>query len=173
MRGAAIHSTRKGVIHHSIGGHFAYRQGKWKLMLCRASGGWSSPNENQAAKKKLLAGQLYDVESDPGESNNLFSAQPEIVSRLLADLKSDIQNGRSTAGPSSKNDVDVPGLEDHTLVQCDAKTESGNCDGHSREVGINSRRQDASRLIHAMLSGFDFNSWRLRCVLADVGAVGF
>ena len=48
LSGQAIQSTRKGVIHHSISGHFAYRQGKWKLLLAKASGGWTSPKENQA-----------------------------------------------------------------------------------------------------------------------------
>ena len=43
--GKSIVSTRKGVIHHSVSGHFAYRQGKWKLLLARGSGGWSSPKE--------------------------------------------------------------------------------------------------------------------------------
>ena len=32
LSGAKIVSTRAGVIHHSISGHFAYRQGKWKLL---------------------------------------------------------------------------------------------------------------------------------------------
>ena len=43
LSGQPIVSSRKGVIHHSISGHFAYRQGKWKLLLARGSGGWSSP----------------------------------------------------------------------------------------------------------------------------------
>ena len=45
LSGKPIQSSRKGVIHHSISGHFGYRQGKWKLILARGSGGWSSPNE--------------------------------------------------------------------------------------------------------------------------------
>ena len=48
LSGKPIVSTRNGVIHHSISGHFAYRQGQWKLLLAKASGGWTSPKENQA-----------------------------------------------------------------------------------------------------------------------------
>ena len=39
------------VIHHSSGGQFAIRKGKWKLLLCRGSGGWSSPTEAEAIKQ--------------------------------------------------------------------------------------------------------------------------
>ena len=105
LSGQAIQSTRKGVIHHSISGHFAYRQGKWKLLLAKASGGWTSPKENQAGADAPQA-QLYDMENDPGEKNNLHLSHPEVAQRLLADLTVDVQNGRSTDGPAAKNDVE-------------------------------------------------------------------
>ena len=92
------------MIHHSISGHFAYRQGKWKLLLAKASGGWSSPTEGQADADAPRA-QLYDMEKDPSEQNNLYLANPETAERLLADLTSDIQLGRSTDGPEAQNDV--------------------------------------------------------------------
>jgi len=104
LSGESIESTRKGVIHHSISGHFAYREGKWKLLLARGSGGWTGPKENQVAADALPA-QLYDMENDPGEQNNLYLSHPEVAQRLLADLTADIQNGRSTDGPEAKNDV--------------------------------------------------------------------
>lgn len=102
--GNPIESTRNGVIHHSFSGHFAYRQGKWKLALARASGGWSSPRENQAPAGSPK-GQLYDMSADPGETINLYESRPEIVERLLADLKSDVLRGRSVKGANAKNDV--------------------------------------------------------------------
>ena len=105
LSGQAIQSTRKGVIHHSISGHFAYRQGKWKLLLAKASGGWTSPKENQAGADAPQA-QLYDMENDPGEKNNLHLSHPEVAQRLLANLTVDVQNGRSTDGPAAKNDVE-------------------------------------------------------------------
>lgn len=104
LSGQPIVSTRKGVIHHSVSGHFAYRQGKWKLLLSRASGGWSSPTEREV-RGDAPQSQLYDMENDPGEQNNLYLAHPEVAERLLADLTADVQNGRSTDGPEAANDV--------------------------------------------------------------------
>ncbi len=99
-----IASTREGVVHHSFSGHFAYRTGKWKLILARGSGGWTAPRENQVAKDAQVA-QLYDLEADPGERTNLYLEQPAVAQRLLNELTSDVQRGRSTAGPPAKNDV--------------------------------------------------------------------
>ncbi|MGZ0708896.1 sulfatase family protein [Coraliomargarita sp. W4R53] len=106
LQGEPIVSTRAGVIHHSISGHFAYRQGKWKLLLAKGSGGWTSPNENQMPKDAPKA-QLYDLELDPGETTNLYDSQPEVAQRLLAQLESDISNGRSTDGSPATNDFDA------------------------------------------------------------------
>ncbi|WP_372807260.1 sulfatase-like hydrolase/transferase [Pontiella sp.] len=102
LKGKPIVSTRAGVIHHSIAGRFSYRQGKWKLLISNGSGGWT--------KEKMPAGtvaQLYDMEADPGERNNLYDSHPEVVQRLVAQLESDVERGRSTAGPELSNDVPV------------------------------------------------------------------
>lgn len=104
LSGQAIESTRSGVIHHSITGHFAYRQDQWKLILAKGSGGWTSPGENQMPAGSPKA-QLYDMSVDPGESNSLYTDEPEIATRLLKQLTDDITAGRSTAGQPSKNDV--------------------------------------------------------------------
>jgi arylsulfatase A-like enzyme len=106
LYGKKIESTRNGVIHHSFSGHFAYRQGPWKLLLARASGGWSSPKENEAGKD-APKGQLYHMRKDIGETNNLFEKNPEKVEVLLGLLKADVSRGRSTTGSESKNDVPV------------------------------------------------------------------
>ena len=105
LSGAEIVSTRAGVIHHSITGHFAYRQGKWKLLLAKGSAGWTSPKEDEMPEDALKA-QLYDMENDPGETTNLYESHPEVAQRLLAQLEADIFNGRSTEGAPSKNDTD-------------------------------------------------------------------
>ena len=104
LSGQPIVSTRAGVIHHSISGHFGYRESKWKLLLAKGSGGWSSPNEKES--KKAPIAQLYDIEADPGETTNLYGAQPKVAGRLLKQLESDVTRGRSTEGPTAKNDVD-------------------------------------------------------------------
>ncbi|MEZ6137773.1 MAG: arylsulfatase [Pirellulaceae bacterium] len=104
LSGNTINSTRAGVIHHSFSGHFAYRQGPWKLILARGSGGWSEPTEKQVAAD-ALPGQLYHLENDPGEQRNLFAQRPEIVQQLLTQLQAEVNRGRSTAGIASANDV--------------------------------------------------------------------
>ena len=104
LKGEDIISTRAGIIHHSITGHFAYRLGKWKLLLAKGSGGWSSPREKEALD--VPKGQLYNMENDFGETENLYLKRPKIIKKLLKQLKLDIETGRSTKGKFSENDVD-------------------------------------------------------------------
>jgi arylsulfatase A len=98
---------REAVVHHSIQGRFAIRQGKWKLNFCAGSGGWSDPSDEKASKMKLPPVQLYDLHADVAEASNLYSQHPEVVERLSGLLKSYIAQGRSTPGPAMKNDGPV------------------------------------------------------------------
>lgn len=95
------------VVHHSISGRFAIRQGNWKLALCPGSGGWGKPGDADAAKQGLPAVQLHDLSTDPAETTNLHEKHPEVVQRLTKLLDEIIANGRSTAGAPQKNDVPV------------------------------------------------------------------
>jgi arylsulfatase A len=61
LTGAHDQSPREAIVHHSINGSFAIRQGDWKLALCADSGGWSDPKPNSPAAKQLPAEQLYDL----------------------------------------------------------------------------------------------------------------
>ncbi len=106
LSGNPIVSTRSGLVHHSFSGHFAYRQDKWKLLLAKASGGWTEPTEENAPDNALSA-QLYDMENDPGETTNLCASNPEVVARLLKLLQADVARGRSTVGAASENDVGI------------------------------------------------------------------
>ena len=45
------------------------------------------------------------MEKDPSEQNNLYLEQPKLAQRLLAQLTSDIERGRSTNGPPAQNDI--------------------------------------------------------------------
>jgi len=106
LKGEKIESTRKGIVSHSISGHFAYRMGDWKLLLAKGSGGWTKPDESaMAAKEGAPKGQLYNLAVDPGETNNLYNDNPEMVNKLLKQLEEDVNNGRSTAGPKQPNDI--------------------------------------------------------------------
>lgn len=106
FQGKPIVSTRSGVIHHSISGYFAYRSGDWKLCLAKGSGGWTSPKENEVPAGAPVA-QLYNMSSDPGEKTNLYESHPEVAARLLKQLETDVQRGRSTAGADLSNDAAV------------------------------------------------------------------
>jgi len=77
--------------------------GKWKLLFSRGSGGWSPPTEGTAIKMGLPIGQLYDLDTDPKESNNLHSKHPKVVERLTAVFRQFVENGRSTPGPKQAN----------------------------------------------------------------------
>ena len=109
MNGAET-SKRTDVIHHSIEGHFAVRQADWKLIRCPGSGGWSKPTTKDAVKQ-LNEGsstvQLYNMATDVGEQTNLASSNPDKVTKLTRLLKQQIDNGRSTLGPTLKNDVPI------------------------------------------------------------------
>ena len=104
LKGEPIESPRKGIIHHSISGHFAYRTDNWKLLLAKGSGGWTSPKENQVADDAPVA-QLYDLESDIGEQSNRYLDQGKIAKQLLAYLEQDVNSGSSANRASSKNDT--------------------------------------------------------------------
>ncbi|MCX6874331.1 MAG: arylsulfatase [Verrucomicrobia bacterium] len=107
LLGTATTPLREAVIHHSINGRFAIRQGQWKLELCPGSGGWGKPGDADAAKQGLPAIQLYDVSIDLAETRNVQAQHPEVVARLTKLLDSYVADGRSTPGPQQANDVIV------------------------------------------------------------------
>ncbi|MBM3822501.1 MAG: arylsulfatase [Verrucomicrobia bacterium] len=98
---------RGHLIHHSIDGSFGVREGRWKLLLCGGSGGWSEPKPGSDSEKQLPRKQLYDLESDPGESRNRIADYPEMANALERQLQRWVQNGRSTPGPAAANDRTV------------------------------------------------------------------
>lgn len=84
---------REAVIHHSGGGLFCVRRGKWKLILGLGAGGFSGGiREPEPGEPE---GQLYDMESDSGEQNNVYHQHPEVVDKLTFLLKQYKRSGRS------------------------------------------------------------------------------
>ncbi len=75
------------VVHESSHGLFAVRKGKWKLIEGRGSGGFSEP-VTYDPKPGEPKGQLYNMETDPSETRNLYQDNPEKVAELRADLDS-------------------------------------------------------------------------------------
>ena len=103
MLGTQNHPQREATIHHSVNGSFAIRKGPWKLILCPGSGGWSDPKPKSRGIELLPPYQLYNLDDDPGETENLLDHYPEVVEELSALLKQSIENGRSTVGPKQAN----------------------------------------------------------------------
>ena len=70
--------SRAPVIHHSSGGMFAIRDGKWKLVLGNGSGGRQQPR-GKAFKKPY---QLFDISTDPSEKTNVIDEYPDVAQKL-------------------------------------------------------------------------------------------
>jgi len=80
--------VREFAVHHSATGVFAIRQGPWKLIPAhRGSGGFSQPKQLDPAKEGGPPGQLYNLETDPSETRNVYAEHPDIVERLTKLLK--------------------------------------------------------------------------------------
>ncbi|HUT30372.1 MAG TPA: arylsulfatase [Sedimentisphaerales bacterium] len=73
---------REAVVHHSSKGEFAIRQGRWKLILCKGSGGNRYQTGPNAIKQDDPPGQLYDMKDDHSEERNLYNDHPDIVEKL-------------------------------------------------------------------------------------------
>ena len=74
---------REAIVHHSNQGMFSIRQGPWKLEFGLGSGGFSDPQHIDPVPGGPQ-GQLYNLESDPAEAENLWLKRPEVVKRLTA-----------------------------------------------------------------------------------------
>ncbi len=107
LLGEASKAARQSVIHHSINGSFALREGAWKLELCAGSGGWSDPRPGSPGEKGLPNTQLYNLESDIAEKTNAQDKNPEVVAKMTAQLEKIVADGRSTPGAAQQNAVEV------------------------------------------------------------------
>ncbi len=92
--------VREHAVSQSSQGLLALRKGPWKLLFGKGSGGWSKGNDGQP-------GQLYNLDADLAETNNLYATQPERVAELTALMEQIITQGRSTPGAPQGNDVPV------------------------------------------------------------------
>ena len=74
--------ARDQLVSQSVSGMYSIRKSNWKLIEGRGSGGWTyegNPDEP--------AGQLYDLDVDIGEKNNLYADHPDKVKELSEMLK--------------------------------------------------------------------------------------
>ena len=72
---------RTSMVQHSLNGFFALRDGDWKLIPHRGSGGFSEPRD-YIPEPGEPAGQLYNLSVDLSESVNLYDEHPEKVAEL-------------------------------------------------------------------------------------------
>jgi arylsulfatase A len=108
LAGTATAPMREALVHHSIDGAFAIRQGEWKLALCPGSGGWSAPRDPAARKQGLPETQLYRIGAgDIAETKNVAAENPDVVERLTKLLERYVSEGRSTPGDPQRNAVAV------------------------------------------------------------------
>ena len=87
---------REATISQSATGGFSVRQGKWKLELMPSSGGYYRLRPDQVAARGLPPIQLYDLERDIKESNNVQGDHPDVVAHLRGLLEKYRTTGRST-----------------------------------------------------------------------------
>ncbi len=103
LTGTVTAPIRPYMLTQAFGGKrtLSIRRGPWKYLDHRGSGG----NNYDKGELKPFAmpdtapdahAQLYNLETDPGETTNLFIKHPEIVAELKAVLEKSIAEGRST-----------------------------------------------------------------------------
>jgi len=102
-------AVRNTSVSCSIQGVPSVREGHWKYIPAAGSGGWAKGGDpNQPI-------QLYNLQDDPGEMQNLAMQHPDKVLSMQALLKKLIEEGRSSPGGAQQNDVKVkrygPGMD--------------------------------------------------------------
>jgi arylsulfatase A-like enzyme len=93
---------RNGMVHVNYGSYtLAIREGDWKLILPSgiyvAKDGTVTPDHivETHGKGPNDKFQLYNLRTDPGESTNVFTQEPDKAKELFAALQADIARGRS------------------------------------------------------------------------------
>jgi len=81
---------RPSMILHSPNGNFAIRYGPWKYIE-----GKPSSTLKRVSRRDELHTQLYNLQDDPGEQNNLIGELPDTANQLADLLNKHRNNGRS------------------------------------------------------------------------------
>jgi arylsulfatase A-like enzyme len=92
--------VRRYTLHQTISLALAIRRGPWKYLDHRGSGGNNYRSDQLRPfalpeKAPDAPGQLYNLDCDPGETDNLYFEHPEIVQELRSQLELYKQGGRS------------------------------------------------------------------------------
>lgn len=81
LRGDLVKPHRTSMVHHSSGNLYAIRSEGWKFIEGLGSGGFTDPTRINP-ESGGPTGQLYRIDSDPLEQENLFLKYPEKVAEL-------------------------------------------------------------------------------------------
>lgn len=73
--------VRTELVVRSGGGFMTFRQGPWKLIQGLGSGGFSVPHKIKAAAGEP-AGQLFNLETDRGETSDVYSGHQNLVEAM-------------------------------------------------------------------------------------------
>ncbi len=91
LTGKATSPVREYILHQTISLNLAIRKGSWKYLDHKGSGG--NRYQGKYLQEYILPekapdapGQLYNLETDPGETTNLYFEHPEIVEELKSKL---------------------------------------------------------------------------------------
>lgn len=98
---------RGPIVHHSLSGMFAIREGKWKLIFGTGSGGFSgAAGEGSNTKTDNTPQRLYDLDANPGEifAQNKLSTETATVTDLHTKLDDIRDNPRSAPHPDLLDD---------------------------------------------------------------------
>ena len=97
---------REFTLHQTMSLSLAIRNGNWKFLDHKGSGGnnynrsgeWGMKQFALPEKAPDAPGQLYNLKDDPGETTNLYFKHPEVVKALKEQLEKFKQSGRSAPG---------------------------------------------------------------------------
>ncbi|MBT4411798.1 MAG: sulfatase-like hydrolase/transferase [Bacteroidetes bacterium] len=108
-------SIRPYLLTQSFRGEFQIRQENWKYLDHTGSGG--NNYENETMKKYALPesepdapGQLYNLESDPGETTNLYFTEARKRKELKKLLEKSKENGRSA--PAERQPIGIEKIKE-------------------------------------------------------------
>jgi hypothetical protein len=99
-------TSRPDVVCASANGSLSIRTPQFKLIFAAGSGGWGYPRKSSdLAGLPLL--QLFDIQKDPSEKNNLINSVKYAVEikKMTFLMRKYVEDGRSTPGKKVNNDT--------------------------------------------------------------------
>lgn len=76
-------------------GNFGFRVGRWKLQRHDSKSTYNRVVEGRLTRSPVPQFQLFDLERDPGEANDVLAQHPEVAERMKQQLADLIAAGRS------------------------------------------------------------------------------